>query len=125
VVSLSLFFGHHYLWAGFTTGLLFLTRGEGALVLMLLMAIGTACDWIERKSFDIRMLRPACCLGLCFVVPFLIWAVYAQFTFGAFLPNTLAAKRAQAMTHIWPLFRIELMRSWLPDRRAGETLFTH
>jgi hypothetical protein len=114
VMCLSLFFQGHHWWAGLAAGLLFLTRGEGVLVLFLLMALGTIRDWINRRSLDLRVLKPALLLGLGFAVPFLIWFVYAELTFGTFLPNTLAAKQAQKQTHLWRTFFQALIEIWMP-----------
>jgi hypothetical protein len=115
VACLTLFFGNRHLFAGFAAGLLFLTRGEGILVFLLLAASKMVEDWRERKVLDVQTAKTALPLGLGFAVPFLIWLVYALSTFGAILPNTLAAKQAQKQTQIWQPFYREMIRQWLPN----------
>jgi len=42
------------------------------------------------------------------------WVIYAHFTFGSFLPNTLAAKQAQGQTGMWRPFLQRLTEDWVP-----------
>lgn len=52
VLSISLSLGELYWLAGFTTGLLFLTRGEGILVLAVISIAIPIQHWVTRKSID-------------------------------------------------------------------------
>lgn len=72
-------------WAGISVGLLFLTRGEGALLAPI---IGLYLWW-KTKKFPIRFVGGGTLVGVA-------WAWYALATFGTVLPNTLAAKQAQS-----------------------------
>ncbi|MFQ5614575.1 MAG: hypothetical protein ACE5H9_20835 [Anaerolineae bacterium] len=71
--------------AGLSVGALALTRGEGALVGLILLGY----LWHRRRRLPIWF-----GVGAASVVA--IWAVYALLTFGSVIPNTLAAKQAQA-----------------------------
>jgi arabinofuranosyltransferase len=109
VLACSLFYAGHDFLAGLITGLLFLTRGEGALVAGLLAAIG----FLFPRSGS-RLLSPAR-VAAGFLAPILLWALYAQATFGRVLPDTLAAKQAQAASGSWPLLSTRLFVEWVPS----------
>jgi len=113
-LSLSLFLGGRYWLTGFVTGLLFLTRGEGVLVLVVLLIALTIQHWVMRKSIDIELVRKILKLVVGFTLLILPWAIYAHFTFGSFLPNTLAAKQAQGQTGMWRPFLQRLTEDWMP-----------
>jgi len=114
VLSLSLFLSERYWLTGFITGLLFLTRGEGMLVLAVLSIAIPIQHWVTRKSIDIELVRNILKLVVGFTLPVLLWAIYAHFTFGSFLPNSLAAKQAQGQTGLWRPFLQRLTNEWMP-----------
>jgi hypothetical protein len=114
VLGLSLFLSEHYWLTGFITGLLFLTRGEGVLVLAVLSIAIPIQHRVTRKSIDIELVRNILKLVVSFTLPVLLWAIYAHFTFGSFLPNTLAAKQAQDQTGLWRPFLQRLTNEWMP-----------
>jgi arabinofuranosyltransferase len=96
LLSLSLFVyfrGWHF-WAGLLTGLLFLTRGEGFLMFAALGIYQVLSDVAKHQS-PIHKLMRMVAGGMIALAP---WAIYAWFTFGSLLPNTLAAKAAQLST---------------------------
>ncbi len=115
VLCLSLFFSSHHGLAGCSAGLLFLTRGEGLLILCLLLVLALWQEWLRNRSINPRLLGPVFNLGLGFTLPLMIWFIYAQLTFGAVLPNTLTAKQAQGQTGQWKSFWDELINTWLPS----------
>lgn len=104
LLSSFLLYLHHQMFAaGLCVGLLFLTRGEG---LLLLPVLGLAhvlrahCDtplWRVTSWPDLlrRAWRGVLSLGLGFSLVFACWVAYAWPTFGMILPNTLQAKRIQ------------------------------
>lgn len=114
VLSLSLFLSECYWLTGFITGLLFLTRGEGVLVLAVFSIAIPIQHWVTRKSIDIELVRNILKLVVGFTMPVLLWVIYAYFTFGSFLPNTLAAKQAQGQTGLWRPFLQRLTNEWMP-----------
>jgi hypothetical protein len=94
------------LLAGLSVGLLFLTRGEGALVGGILITYFLIS---QKKLPKTLIIASVAVVG--------VWVIYAWFTFGTILPNTLSAKIAhrehlasfgreygflQAMTDILP-----------------------
>lgn len=114
VLSFSIFFSEHYLLSGLTSGLLFLTRGEGVLVLALLViAVPIRC-LSKRQSVDIKLVQNILKLVVGFTLPVLLWIIYAQLTFGSFLPNTLVAKQAQGQNALWHSLLQRLIREWIP-----------
>lgn len=83
-------------WAGTLTGLLFLTRGEGVLLLTVLAIHLTRRT--DRAGLRLRrkpLLRSYLRLALGFGWVTLPWLILALATFGALLPGTLAAKSIQ------------------------------
>ncbi len=114
VLSLSLFLSKRYWLTGFISGLLFLTRGEGVLVLAVFLIALTIQHWITRKSIDVELAQNILKLVVGFTLPVLFWIAYAHFTFGSFLPNTLAAKQAQGQTGLWRPFLQRLTNEWMP-----------
>lgn len=95
VLTASLFNARKYYGSGLSAGLLFLTRGEGILVLGALFAFHLYSAWKRDKRLISLNWRPILQMLIGFAVPVLIWLIYAQFTFGSVLPNTLFAKQAQ------------------------------
>ena len=115
LLSTGLFFCGRFFWSGFASSLLFLTRGEGILLLGVQAVLLLLRSWREGKFDLARVSR----LLLGFAVPFVAWAAYAYPTFGQILPNTLAAKMAQAESGLWPSFWQEFWNSWLPNWKSG------
>ena len=132
VLSVSLFYSGRYLLTGLFMGLLFLTRGEGALVLVIILAAAIISylrqyktisylrkrKYIqferERKSINISLTRTIIKIIIGFAIPILCWFIYAYYTFGNALPNTLAAKQAQGKTGFWPPFLQSFTNEWIP-----------
>lgn len=118
VLTLSLHLAERDVAAGLSGGLLFLTRGEGALALGVIGA-SLFGRWLGAARGDAGPSRPnAAALvrrfgwsALGFGVIFALWALYAYPTFGHVLPATLAAKRTQAALG-WPTFTHELTTNW-------------
>jgi hypothetical protein len=122
ILSFSLFLSERYLLAGFTVGLLFLTRGEGVLVLAILLMTASIQHWNKQKSLDIELVRKIIQLIVSFTCPILLWIIYAQATFGSFLPNTLAAKQAQGQNGLWNSLLRQLISQWIPSWGESFTL---
>jgi arabinofuranosyltransferase len=114
VLSLSLFLSERYWLTGIVVGLLFLTRGEGVLVLGILMIAIPIQQWGTSTSFDRELVRRALKLLIGFGLPALLWGVYAHLTFGSLLPNTLAAKQAQGQYSFSRPFLQRLVDEWMP-----------
>jgi hypothetical protein len=114
VLSLSLFLSERYLLTGFSLGLLFLTRGEGILVLVAILPIAAARLWRRNSSWS-STARTILKLTIGFVLPVSGWFVYAYLAFGSFLPNTLAAKQAQGQSIFWRTLLQRLIHSWMPS----------
>ena len=80
--------------SGLLCGLLFLTRGEGILLVPCLLVypvLAGARPWHDPGVF----VRFAARLSAGFIAVLLPWCGYAWFTFGGILPDTLDAKMAQ------------------------------
>ena len=101
----SLFVLHEtFFLSGLTVGCLFLTRGEGILLAILLPVFV-----IGFKQFkSIFRLASGCCVVL------LTWFIYAWYTFGYFLPLTLKAKQYQALIPNQPSFFDEMIFHVMP-----------
>jgi len=112
VLCIALFYSRRWLLAGGCVGLLFLTRGEGILLLPLLVAGSLIWDRQER-TFS-KTIRPALLIAAGFLAPVLLWSSYAQFTFGRILPNTLGVKMAQGQSGLWLSFPTRLLQ-WAPQ----------
>ncbi len=91
VLALSL---NRYLIAGILMGCLYLTRGEG--ILLLPMAIG----WVALND---RKWRWSILAGFLIIV--LPWSIYSVIAFNALFPNTLGAKVAQRASGMWQSIR--------------------
>jgi hypothetical protein len=115
VLSLSLFLRERDGLAGFVTGLLFLTRGEGVLVLAVLVIATGFQAWRKGGSVDRNLLHRMLKIVLGFSLPVLVWAIYAYSTFGSLLPHTLAAKQAQGQSDLWRSFPTRLLSEWVPS----------
>lgn len=66
LLVLSLFHAERYILAGTTTGLLFLTRGEGILVLLVVSAFSLLQMWLKGRCRPPRTITPLVCLTLSF-----------------------------------------------------------
>jgi hypothetical protein len=112
VLSFSLYLDDQLLWAGFCIGLLFLTRGEGVLLLPLLLSLtGFQCLTTRAAGWWTKALK----LVVGFAVPAGLWLVYAGLRFGNPLPNSLAVKHAYAQTEWFPPFLTSLVDVWAPN----------
>jgi len=136
VLTVALHWNQRRIWAGVCAGLLFLTRGEGALALPVLLG---ACAWEERSPLKRGLtrlfrrgsgaaseaqekpggrsspFRGAARLCLGFLIPFLLWSVYALKTFGAILPDSMHAKMAQYESQLWGSFARSLFTVYIPN----------
>jgi hypothetical protein len=115
MVSVGLYSGRRLLASGAAAGLLFLTRGEGALLFAILLMMAAFRDFRDRRQ-TVPSSASAASVPLCvgFAVPVLLWSAYAQLTFGSVLPNTLAAKIAQGSSGLWQPFLAQLIGTWAP-----------
>lgn len=107
-----LFLRGRFLAAGVCGGLLFLTRGEGCLLMPLLMGIRL----LESRPRNGAMLRPVvrdgAWLTTGFLVVFALWCAYAWPTFGRILPDTLSAKMIQGQTSHKEVFGPACLWRW-------------
>lgn len=114
IVSITLFLNDKPLWTGISIGLLYLTRGEGALLGPLVFLF-----YLAPRLGSVRFhLRPIAVWGtrllVGFLLPVLSWSLFAISTFGHFLPNTLKAKQAQLLSAHFRSFSQRLLAEWLP-----------
>ncbi|MGQ9896399.1 MAG: hypothetical protein ACUVR8_02400 [Acidobacteriota bacterium] len=120
ILTLSLHLAGKAFPAGIAAGLLFLTRGEGVLVLGSIGLSLWYCrlfssqdktspgDWQAwANGFFSHIGR----LLAGFILVLMVWTVYAYRTFGQVLPATLVAKRNQVALG-WPTFTHELLTNW-------------
>lgn len=114
VLCVSLFFSRNYFSTGLISGLLFLTRGEGIIILGIIFIIELIQQLRKNKSFDKQFVIILISLAIGFAIPVLPWIIYAHSTFGSILPNTLAAKQAQDQTGLWSPFWKRLVNQWIP-----------
>ncbi len=114
ILSLSLLLRKKYWLSGFFTSLLFLTRGEGALVLPIAFITIFIEHWVMSRSVSVELLKKWLYLAIGFALPVIVWEAYAYSTFGTFLPNTLAGKLAQAQSGLWSTFWHRLVLEWAP-----------
>ena len=115
VISFSLFQSKNYFWAGLGGGFLFLTRGEGILVLFTMLLVNIIFYWSDIKVFKLKTFRYSIYqLILGFLIPVFAWFTYAHFTFNELLPNTLAAKNAQGQSGLWQSLPQRLIEEWVP-----------
>lgn len=117
VLSMGFFYAKKYLLAGLVTGLLYLTRGEGALVFGLMGLLILGQSFWETKDVSLQMfkafLKPALLLFTGFVVPVAAWSIYSFHTFGSLFPNTMSGKISQAASGKFPLFIDVLRTKWV------------
>lgn len=118
-LTLSIFLKKNYFVTGILTCLLFLTRGEGVLLLGL-FALALITRQLRQSVFlDRTLVINISKLLAGFAFPAFLWAIYALYTFGAILPNTMAAKQAQGQSSLWPSFIFQLFSKWLPESNDG------
>jgi hypothetical protein len=114
VVGVVVYFQERWLLTGVIVGLLFLTRGEGLLLLPTFMLYRLGEIWNREQRWhsliDSSWLKIL--LGCSIVI--LIWSLYAWDTFGQILPNTLSAKMAQKEAGHWRSFPYRLLTEWMP-----------
>ena len=111
-LSFSLFYKKLYLLSGFTVNLLFLTRGEGVLLLPIFLATTLIQNRVsKRPAKDLAVELSKLLIG--FLAPMAIWFFYASYTFGSFLPNTLGAKQVQGLNNIIYTFFHYLTTKWI------------
>jgi len=115
VLCLSFFWSEWYFAAGVTAGFLHLVRGEGGLIVGILGALLLVKALLKKGSPIKVRFMPLICLVAGFVIPVGIWMAYAYPTFGDFLPNTLAAKRAQGANLYGRPFLVRLIQEWIPS----------
>lgn len=120
ILALSLHLAGKAFPAGIVAGLLFLTRGEGVLVLGVMgLSLGYRRfvgsegesepeDWRDWGKYFLAHVGR---LLAGFMLVLTVWAIYAYRTFGQVLPATLAAKRTQVALG-WPSFTHELLTNW-------------
>jgi hypothetical protein len=112
ILSIVLFYRGLFFITGSVLGLLFLTRGEGVLVLLVLI-ISLIIEAINKKSFNLKTLISAFTLGVGFSLPTLIWFFYAYNTFGSIFPNSMEIKMACKLLGGTP-FLSKLIHYWIP-----------
>lgn len=115
VVAAALVWSQRWFLGGLGVGLLFLTRGEGALFAGIL-GLGVLIGEIRTRN---SARSPTLMFVLGGAVPVLAWSAYALPTFGSILPETLAAKMAQVSSGLWAPFHIRLFQEWLPGWGIG------
>lgn len=112
LLSCGLFFRGRLFWSGFAVALLFLTRGEGILLL------GIQLGWLLHRQLQQKKqpdLSGALKILSGFAIPFSAWAAYALPTFHRILPSSLGVKIAQARSGLWPSFWQRFGSDWLPN----------
>jgi hypothetical protein len=109
VGSICLAISHKPFWVGTCVAALALTRGEGALLGVILFGF----LWAKEPRSPLRFVP-----GLA--IPTVAWATYSLSTFGVVIPNTLAAKQIQASS---PLsFFNAMMTDLLPGQLEGYSI---
>lgn len=125
LLSIICYYKNYNFLSGVLIGLLFLTRGEGILILIVFIST-KIISWImlnfKKKSshIDIKNITK---LSIGFFIPFIIWSVYSLYIFGNIFPNTLSAKLAQNYSGIWKSFTIRLFSDWMPNWSNKLNLF--
>lgn len=114
VLGIVLFWSRRWILTGVVVGLLFLTRGEGALVACVLGTASLVREWARTRQLRPASWFPALSMAFGAAVPMLPWSVYACLTFGSPFPNTLPAKLAQYQAGNGKLLVERLAGEWLP-----------
>lgn len=112
VLSIYLAVKNRLFYAGLAVGALFLTRGEGALVGGILFGY----LWLQHRRIPVKFV-----IGSASVV--IVWILYSTIIFGTFIPNTLAAKQAQALLPSGGNFIDRVLFQLLPDYLRYFSLF--
>jgi hypothetical protein len=94
-LSVGLHFSRRWFLTGLTVALLFLTRGEGILMLPLLICVSLGEHVVSKERGQRLTVKSCSMIAAGFAVPFGIWSAYAWTTFGRILPSTLNAKMVQ------------------------------
>lgn len=113
VLASALFTARRYTLAGVTVGLLFLTRGEGILLLPLFAASLFVSEYVVGKRPARDACRPVLFMAIGCALPVVPWCLYAYCTFGTVLPDTLAAKMIHMDTGHWKSFFSTLVKKWI------------
>ncbi len=116
VLAGAMVFSRRWFLSGMAVGVLFLTRGEGALFGAILGLVVVATGEIRRRG---QGRSPTLMYVLGGALPVLAWAAYALPTFGSILPATLTAKMAQVASGLWAPFPVRLFGEWLPGWGVG------
>jgi hypothetical protein len=114
VLCLFLFARKSWLLCGISCGLLFLTRGEGLLVAALIAACVVTKHLLRSGRVNRSLLADLARFALGLSIVLLPWLGFSHWQFGAFLPDTLGAKKAQFQSGIWPSFARRLWLEWVP-----------
>ncbi|MBN2393417.1 MAG: hypothetical protein JXR84_21980 [Anaerolineae bacterium] len=114
ILSMLFYLRKKLLVTGILVGLLFLTRGEGILLLFVFVLYQFVSTWIKEKKWTRQSTYSWLQLigGTLFVI--LCWSIYAQLTFDRILPDTLSAKIVQGYSGFWTPFLPTLLNTWLP-----------
>ncbi|MHB8627423.1 MAG: hypothetical protein ACYDBJ_09120 [Aggregatilineales bacterium] len=123
-LSAILYAQKRFVWAGVASGLLFLTRGEGVLILGA-FAVYELLLWRSnptRQRF-LALVKQGGYVALGFLFVFVPWAIYALSVFGTFISDTLAAKTLQIGLGILAPFPIWLVASFV-SRWSGLGILT-
>ncbi len=102
-----------YISACIVAGVAGLTRGEG----LLLIGVLLYKLWRQRQGW-----KPMLAVSLGSLVPWIPWTIYAYRAFGALLPATLGAKVAQGQSGLWPLF-LPGAWEWLKGLTVGRSIY--
>lgn len=119
VLTISTFLDKKYLLTGLLSCLLFLTRGEGALIPFLLGVALISQKIYADKTFDKNLLLSLGKLVTGFGLLAIVWIFFAYITFGAVLPNTLYAKMAQGDIGFGNSLIYYLFNEWIPLSTTG------
>jgi hypothetical protein len=117
VLSIVLYFRKQWAVTGVVVGLLFLTRGEGILMLPVFLLHTLAVmyvKWVKGRQLETQTIVSLFWTTLSCLAIILVWSIYAWFTFGYIFPNTLAAKLAQEQSMHWTPFLFRLLNEWAP-----------
>lgn len=107
LLALDLHLSQRTTAAAAVSGLLFLTRPEGALLAVMLICHG----WLRQRQIPLRETL----IALLVAIP---WLLFATFYYGSPLPMTLGAKEGESITT--PLHYLDLVREAYVE--AGATL---
>jgi hypothetical protein len=123
VLSVALVLSRRWLLGGICAGLLYLVRGEGALIAPILLFTTAIILYLQNNKIQWRQLYPLFLITFGVVLVIALWSLYAWNTFGTLLPNTLNAKIIQGQmekfqTSLFHHFLVRAMPRW-----SGNILF--